>query len=396
MEAKERTVLEEYTAKLVVKDTVIPDPMSIKEGWLKEKDNSGDGILHWPSVDYLDIANYIGLTQPDFIKRLQSDNKQGKCYRYFACDFVREVFYHPISCTSEFCIMKCKVVPSHRVNSKPYDVWAVITKDSTEVPGGEINSAYCSCTAGLVGTCNHAVAMLFRMEHAVRYNLTKPTSTSKLCSWNVPSGSRVNTNTKRIKDIFFDKARYMKDEENKEKLAENKIKFLDFSPSWPSKVQQLENTSSTRNQLYNLLKDDIYGSCLWEAMEGRSLSQEDSAKVNTISCPTLIDITETFLKTEDKTDIKKFSESIIFTKEQINTIKLQTVSQSQSESWFNHRIGRITASKFHHVYTRSKTLQTVDDDQIAEASQSIITLLCLIVGGGGGVELKGGGRNFKL
>ena len=374
MEAKERTILEEYTAKLVVQDTVIPDPMSLKDGWLKEKDNNGDGLLHWPSVDYLDIANYIGLTQPDFIKRLQSDYKQGKCYRYFACDFVREVYYHPISSTSEFCIMKCKVVPSQRVNSKPYDVWAVITKDSKELPGGEIKSAYCSCTAGLVGTCNHAVAMLFRLEHAVRYNLTKPTSTSMLCSWNVPSGAKVDTKPKRIKDIFFDKAQYMKDAENKKKLTENKRKFLDFSPSWPSKVQELENTSSTRKKLYNLIKDDIHGSCLWEVIEGRSLSREASTKTNEINCPTLVDIAENVLKTEDKADTKTFSESLIFTKQQIDTIKRQTVSQSQSQCWFNHRIGRITASKFHQVFTRSKTLQTIDGEYaIAEASQSIVS-----------------------
>ena len=52
------------------------------------------------------------------------------------------------------------VVPSHRVKSKPYDVWALIEKDS-EIPGGNVKSAYCSCVAGLVGTCNHVVAMLF-------------------------------------------------------------------------------------------------------------------------------------------------------------------------------------------------------------------------------------------
>ena len=97
---------------------------------------------------------------------------------------------------------------------------------------------------------------------------------------------------------------------------------------------------------------------MWEVIEGRSLSREASAKTNEINCPTLVDIAENFLKTEDKADTNFFSESLIFTKQQIDTIKRQTVSQSQSECWFNHRIGRITASKFHQVFTRSKTLQT--------------------------------------
>ena len=141
--------------------------MSLKEGWLKEKDKNGDGLLNWPSVDYLDIAEYIGLTQPDFLKR-PSDYKLGKCYRYFACKFVREVLYHPITFTSNLCILKCKVVPSHRVKSKRY-VWAAVVKEG-KTQGGEIKATYCSCTAGLVGTFNHVVAMLFCVENAVRYN----------------------------------------------------------------------------------------------------------------------------------------------------------------------------------------------------------------------------------
>ena len=123
----------------------------------------------------------------------------------------------------------------------------------------------------------------------------------------------------------------MKDDENKTKLTENKKKFLAFSPSWPSTVHKLENKSSTRLQIYNLIKDDIHGSCLWEIMEGRSLSYEASAKVNAINCPTLKEMADNFLKTEDNISITKFSESIVFTKVQIDTIKLQTVNQSQSQ-----------------------------------------------------------------
>ena len=100
--------------------------------------------------------------------------------------------------------MKFKVVPSHsRVKSKRYDVWDLIEKDS-EIPDDTVKSAFCSCVAGLAGTCNHVVAMLFRIEHAVRFNLTKPTSASKLCTWDVPSISKVDVAPKKIKDVCFD------------------------------------------------------------------------------------------------------------------------------------------------------------------------------------------------
>ena len=142
LEEKERTVLDEYVAKLMIDDKVMPDPMSLKDGWLKEKETGGNhGILQWPSMIYVDIANFVGLSQPDFLKRLQSEYKQGKCYRYFANDFVRDIHFHPISEHSELCILKCKVVPSQRVTSKPYDVWSIVVKDTKEEPGGEIKSA---------------------------------------------------------------------------------------------------------------------------------------------------------------------------------------------------------------------------------------------------------------
>ena len=145
---------------------------------------------------------------------MQSDYKQGKCYLYFTCEFVREVLYHPTTAASKLCFLKCKVVPSHRVKSKPYDVWAFIEKDN-EIPGGNVKSAYCSCVAGLVGTSNHVVAMFFHIEYTVTFSLPKPTSISKLCTWNVPSGSKVDMVPKRIKDICFDKAQYMKEENSK-------------------------------------------------------------------------------------------------------------------------------------------------------------------------------------
>ena len=179
LEHKERSVLEDYSSKLVVDDTVVPDPLTLKVNWKGE----AIGITSWPSVYYSDIASFMGLTQSDFIKRMESEYKQGKAYRYYKCDFVREIFFNHISEDSPYCILKCKVVPSQRVNNKPYDVWSVVKKDKIQEPGGEIFSAYCTCTAGLSSTCNHIVGMLFRVEAAVTTGQTNPSKTSVLSSW---------------------------------------------------------------------------------------------------------------------------------------------------------------------------------------------------------------------
>ena len=99
--------------------------------------------------------------------------------RLFRCDFVKEIFWPPISKDSPVCIFKCKVTPSKRTPSRPY-VWAVVHK---KTPGGEIKNAYFSCTAGLLGCCNHVIAMFYRIETAVSMGITKPSCASQLCQW---------------------------------------------------------------------------------------------------------------------------------------------------------------------------------------------------------------------
>ena len=98
--------------------------------------------------------------------------------------------------------MKTKCLPSQWVSSKPYDVWVLIKKDFKFVVGGVILSAYCTCTAGLLGTCNHVAGLLFRVEAAVLIGVTRPACTSMLTSWNVPSKKK-QIIPGRIKDFLF-------------------------------------------------------------------------------------------------------------------------------------------------------------------------------------------------
>ena len=84
-------------------------------------------------------------------------------------------------------MMKTRCASSQRVYSRTYDVWAIIQKDTEECPGGEVVSAYCSCPSGLLGSCNHVAGMLFRTEAAVITGVTKPTCTSRLSEWVIPS-----------------------------------------------------------------------------------------------------------------------------------------------------------------------------------------------------------------
>ena len=69
--------------------------------------------------------------------------------------------------------------PSQRVSAKPYDVSVVVEKDAPIHRGGQILGGYCSCTAGLLGSCNNVAGMLVRIEAAVITGVTRPTYMSQ-------------------------------------------------------------------------------------------------------------------------------------------------------------------------------------------------------------------------
>ena len=151
-ELAEKRLLHEYKEKLLVEGDIVPDPFSLTSGWKGEK----TGLQTWPPTYMADISTFLQKTTPyDMTIQLLNEYKLGKAYRYFQSGWVKEVSIHDIRETSDKCILKTKVTPSQAINSKCYDVWAVIEKDQADRPGGKIMSAYCTCTAGMSGSCNH-------------------------------------------------------------------------------------------------------------------------------------------------------------------------------------------------------------------------------------------------
>ncbi len=55
-----------------------------------------------------------------------------------------------------------QVTHSMRVNDKPLDPWLLISEDGT------VQSAHCTCMAGLSEGCSHIAAALFAMENGTR------------------------------------------------------------------------------------------------------------------------------------------------------------------------------------------------------------------------------------
>lgn len=346
-------MLAEYKTKLCVGGDSLEDPFEVKSGWTGEK----GGLTKWPSVYIMDISEYLnGKNSQDLMIRLLNEYKEGKAYRYFSDEWVKEIFYHYINSASDKCMVKSKVTPSQAVNNKPYDVWIILKKDAGNVPGGQILSAYCSCTAGMLGSCNHIAGVLFRIEHAVKTGMTKPTSTGKLCEWTVPK-KRTKINPKKVSDFIWKKSQYTKTQIDVNKENEISARKRSFTPLNKSQENKIQDGCRIRQELHKLLQNDLPNSCFSLLMDKRRVEEPEEA-VSRIP-DTLNDIAKNVPKDGLTHEERKkvFLSQIKMTEEQRTSLMRATVSQSQSENWKEHRRGRVTASLFHRLCSRVKSLR---------------------------------------
>ena len=205
--------------------------------------------------------------------------------------------------------------------------------------------------------------MLFRIETAVSMGITKPSCTSQLCQWNIPNSTRNILEIKPISELTFIKHHYRK-RKNTDLVKVKKQKFIDFSPSYDTQLLELSNEDTVRRNLYNAVKDFAPQSRFVELIEERKKSMKNTHDL--VKFPTIIEKSNIFIWDKDltnKENIGLFTKSIAVTKEEIEKIKVITKQQSESDIWFDQRKGRITASKFHQVFTRMNTLsKNVDTD----------------------------------
>ena len=179
---------QEYQAKLLQVDYVVPDP-------------------------YL-MFNPGELSSSDL-----NDYKTSKGYSFFSCGWIGAVSYYPINSTSLYCLLKTDCRHSESLNSPPHKLWAIIVKKDAK-----IKAAHCDCMAGMSGTCLHIAGMLFRVEAAVRNGLTNPSCATKSCEW-LPN--RKDVFAVKVRDLKLSRDDFRKRGKKSRKLVSTSKKNYD-------------------------------------------------------------------------------------------------------------------------------------------------------------------------
>ena len=203
--------------------------------------------------------------------------------------------------------------------------------------------------------------MLFRIEAAVITGVTRPTCTSRLSEWTVPSKNN-DIIPGRISKVLIKKDHCTKKATapTKKEQIETVTRKNKFSPMSTTQETYFNQPKKVREDFYAKIKGLLPNSTFAELMAGKRLSKEESS--NGRCKPDLTDLAEHVRNSlEDKglsTDslVKKLVSNMSMTEREIAFLKKNTVGQSENPLWINQRKGRLTASKFKSTYTRANTL----------------------------------------
>ena len=227
-----------------------------------------------------------------------------------------------------------------RIREKPLDTWVIMR------PDGSVDSAHCTCMAGLDECCSHVAAVLFTLESATKAR-SEASVTDAPAYWMCPTGARLDVPYKRLKDMDLQSAAKKRksiltdlvSEQSKNDLEETN--FLDIIPS-PTKQEE--------DQFLEELNRCLPSSAVLSLSDKFSENFIPKTQLNTWP----VDLGKLYSKTNETLtyeDLMKKCEqtNISVSDPEIKFLESQTKKQSDSSFWFKYRIGRVTASNFYAV-----------------------------------------------
>ena len=208
---------------------------------------------------------------------------------------------------------------------------------------GSVDSAHCTCMAGLDECCSHVAAMLFILESASRAK-QEASVTDVPAYWMFPTAAKLDAPYKRLRDMDFQSAA------RKRKLSTAESSSTSTTPEY----EDVDNIPSpTKNEEVRFL-EDLHKAQPTAAI--LSLTDQFSNKFVPksqlkewpLDFTKLYDVSASSLSFEEL--LKKCEEAdISMTQRQIDFLEQQTRKPSSSAFWFKYRTGRITASNFYAV-----------------------------------------------
>ncbi|XP_019861952.1 PREDICTED: uncharacterized protein LOC109590481 [Amphimedon queenslandica] len=314
-----------YAAKLESVGLVISDDPYLPENNV----HFTSEMRNWPNLEFGHIFTYF-VTRPGLFTQEQLMSwKQLEAYNYYKSGHVRTIFCRFFGRGGrKFVLLKALVNPSQKSPDKANSAW-VITK-----PDGTIICGHCTCMAGLGESCSHVAAVLFKVECAVRLGHTSVTA--QKCLWNESFVSKITPST--VLDINFKRPKCRREEDSCSAALQ------------PTPVLDQDH----EHRLFSELETHIPDAVVLSSVIPVTVSKKQVIRKLPFLL-TSLERRENLLL--NKEELEKLCQTtfhkLSITSEESQYLEEATRLQSLTSLWFEHRKGRITASKFHAVRVTS-------------------------------------------
>jgi hypothetical protein len=191
------------------------------------------------------------------------------------------------------------------------------------------------------------IALLYKVNYACNKDYISPSCTSIPQGWN--RGTKKEVTPNKLKNLTFRKDKKTK----KPSQRDNEINQTFRKDFDPRKPQDRRLTNERVSEFLNSIKEHVPSACVLYSIE--------HAKYDGLP-PPLLQAAVEFISSEEikgkpvEEAVPLFISNSQMTSEQVVKIERETRDQHSSDAWRKQRIGRITASNFHKVYTKTETI----------------------------------------
>ncbi|KAL3876484.1 hypothetical protein ACJMK2_034327 [Sinanodonta woodiana] len=233
-------------------------------------------------------------------------------------------------------ILHKEIDETHLIRDKPLEPWVIVSGD------GIIDSAHCTCMAGLGECCNHFAALLFALETSTRIK-EDAAVTDAPAYWMLPSNADLSSPYKRLSKMHLESA------VKKQKMSTGEKDAV--QSSCVKKSNNIFSPTKHEERFFHDLAVMIPNAAVLSLAD--QFSDNFVAKSLSVEWPVdlgaLYDsqFSATEFSYDQILDKCKIVDISITHKNPALFVEQETRNQPKSVFWHKNRVGRITASHFH-------------------------------------------------
>ncbi|XP_028414141.1 uncharacterized protein LOC114537204 [Dendronephthya gigantea] len=363
---------ESLERRLFIHDIQINDPFTMK---------TENNFVQSPPFGLYDIFNHLIYHSTVYDKQGLASYKSYDDYRLFVNGYV-----HSLQATTlQDCgvhVYVGKVQPSMKSTTDDgkrfYELWFIL--EGRGPNRGSVIDAFCTCKGGRDGGCKHIAAAMYSLEDLLNTR-EEDSVTSGPCKWT--RKPRVNTEPCPVKELNITKDRIapaVKAKKRPYQWLQNK----DFDPRQIQKPVDNEEIARFTSRMKELNP----GSPLFPLLNKLYLSTDEPCKPTSPACtkaplsdqqnkPSLGIMAQKIIKllhlhrSLSPNDLLAY---LKFSDEEIKNINESTIEQWQSEDWYIHKQGFLSASKCKNYCTRQNSIREGKFDGFCKLAKQTVNV----------------------